>query len=119
MELKFSPADQLLSVLHACMQSYSSTTATKIHLFWLLLLKYIHVPCVWFSVVHAEYNAIVNKQSADIRGSTMYVTLFPCNDCAKLIIQSKIAEVVYVEKRGKETYKIGEQMLREARVKLR
>ena len=38
----------------------------------------------------------MNKNSADVKGCTMYVALFPCNKCAKLVIQSRIAEVVYV-----------------------
>ncbi|XP_059184729.1 deoxycytidylate deaminase-like [Centropristis striata] len=46
-------------------------------------------------VCHAELNAIVNKNSADVKGCTMYVTFFPCNECAKLIIQSGIKDVVY------------------------
>jgi len=47
-------------------------------------------------VAHAEVNAILNKCSADVRGATIYVALFPCNECAKVIIQSKIREVVYL-----------------------
>ncbi|XP_034080409.1 deoxycytidylate deaminase isoform X5 [Gymnodraco acuticeps] len=39
-------------------------------------------------VCHAELNAIMNKNSADVKGCSMYVALFPCNECAKLIIQS-------------------------------
>ncbi|KAK3573483.1 hypothetical protein QTP86_025305, partial [Hemibagrus guttatus] len=39
-------------------------------------------------VCHAELNAIVNKTSVDVKGCTIYVTLFPCNECAKLIVQS-------------------------------
>ena len=46
---------------------------------------------------HAEVNAILNKCSADVAGSRMYVARFPCNECAKVIIQSKIREVVYLE----------------------
>ena len=81
-------------------------------------IMYIH-QYICHSVVHAEYNAIINKLSADVRGvCTMYVTLFPCNECAKLIIQSKISEVVYAEKRGQLCYQISECMLRAARVKL-
>ncbi|HEY8364000.1 MAG TPA: dCMP deaminase family protein [Haloplasmataceae bacterium] len=45
-------------------------------------------------VVHAEPNAILNSTSK-LKDCTMYVTLFPCNECAKLIIQSGIKEVVY------------------------
>lgn len=47
-------------------------------------------------VVHAEANAILNS-TRNLKGSTMYVTLFPCNECAKLIIQSGIKEVVFLE----------------------
>ncbi|XP_049427487.1 deoxycytidylate deaminase-like [Epinephelus fuscoguttatus] len=53
---------------------------------------------------HAELNAIIN--SADVRGCTIYVTLFPCNECAKLIIQAGIKNVVYLSdkyKRRQET----------------
>ncbi|MFP4478121.1 MAG: deoxycytidylate deaminase [Candidatus Izemoplasmatales bacterium] len=47
-------------------------------------------------VVHAEANAILNSNK-DLLGSRIYVTLFPCNECAKLIIQSGIKEVIYLE----------------------
>ncbi|KAJ8281016.1 hypothetical protein GJAV_G00062380 [Gymnothorax javanicus] len=47
-------------------------------------------------VCHAELNAIMNKNSADVKGCTMYVALFPCNECAKLIIQAGINEVIYL-----------------------
>jgi len=47
-------------------------------------------------VVHSEVNAIINAQGKDLTGSTIYVTLFPCNECAKLIVQSKIKKVVYL-----------------------
>ena len=45
-------------------------------------------------VCHAEMNAIMNSTA---RGQKIYVTLFPCNECAKLIIQSGIREVVFYE----------------------
>ena len=45
-------------------------------------------------VVHAEPNAILNCTSS-LKDATLYVTLFPCNECAKLIIQSGIKHVVY------------------------
>lgn len=47
-------------------------------------------------VVHAEPNAILNANSRT-QNCTMYVTLFPCNECAKLIIQSGIKEIVYID----------------------
>lgn len=45
-------------------------------------------------VVHAELNAILNS-GADLRNCTLYVSLFPCNECAKAIIQAGITRVVY------------------------
>ena len=47
-------------------------------------------------VVHAELNAILNANGRDLRGSRLYVALFPCNECAKAIIQSGVSEVVYL-----------------------
>ena len=47
-------------------------------------------------VVHAELNAILNANGRDLRGSRVYVALFPCNECAKAIIQSGVKEVVYI-----------------------
>lgn len=56
-------------------------------------------------VCHAEMNAIMNKNAASLKGATMYVTMFPCNNCAKLLIQAGITEVVYYEdkRRAKST----------------
>ena len=45
-------------------------------------------------VVHAELNAILNSPRP-VRGCTLYVSLFPCNECAKAIIQSGIRKIVY------------------------
>ena len=47
-------------------------------------------------VVHAELNAILNTRGKSLVGSTVYVGLFPCNECAKAIIQAGIKEVVYL-----------------------
>ncbi len=47
-------------------------------------------------VCHAEMNAIVNSTAADLRGARLYVSLFPCNECAKLIIQVGITKVIYL-----------------------
>ncbi|KAK7475301.1 hypothetical protein BaRGS_00033448 [Batillaria attramentaria] len=46
-------------------------------------------------VCHAELNAVLNKNSADVKHCRIYVALFPCNECAKVIIQSGIKEVIY------------------------
>ncbi len=47
-------------------------------------------------VCHAELNAILNSVSGDLKNCSIYVGLFPCNECAKAIIQSGITEVVYI-----------------------
>lgn len=60
------------------------------------IMVYYGIPYLFsISVCHAEMNAIVNKNSADVEGCTMFVSLFPCSECAKIIIQSGIKEVVY------------------------
>ena len=48
-------------------------------------------------VCHAELNAILNSSTGSVKNSKIYVTLFPCNECAKAIIQSGIKEVIYKE----------------------
>lgn len=47
-------------------------------------------------VCHAELNAILNSGGANLEGCKVYVALFPCNECAKAIIQCGIKEVVYL-----------------------
>ena len=46
-------------------------------------------------VVHAELNAILNAKGKDLSGCKIYVALFPCNECAKAIIQAGIKTIVY------------------------
>lgn len=52
---------------------------------------------------HAELNAILNYTGTSLKGSKVYVTLFPCNECAKAIIQSGIKEIIYMEDKYKDT----------------
>lgn len=47
-------------------------------------------------VVHAELNAILNARGKSLAGAILYVGLFPCNECAKAIIQAGIKEVIYL-----------------------
>ena len=56
-------------------------------------------------VCHAEMNAILNYRGSrkDLEGAKVYVDLFPCNECAKLIIQSGIKEVIYLSDKYKDT----------------
>lgn len=49
-------------------------------------------------VVHAELNAILNTRNGmALRGCKLYVTLFPCNECAKAIVQAGIKEIIYLD----------------------
>lgn len=54
-------------------------------------------------VVHAELNAILNSGGRSLKNSRIYVALFPCNECAKAIIQSGIKEVVYLSDKYAKT----------------
>ena len=70
-------------------------------------------------VVHAELNAILNASGRDLRGSRIYVALFPCNECAKSIIQSGIKEVMYLSDKYNDTMLnlVSKRMLDSAGVK--
>jgi len=54
-------------------------------------------------VVHAELNAILNAHGRDLQGSRIYVALFPCNECAKAIIQSGVKEVLYLSDKYRDS----------------
>lgn len=64
-------------------------------------------------VVHAELNAILNAGGRVLRGARLYVALFPCNECAKAIIQSGIREIVYLSDKydGTEANRASKRML--------
>ncbi len=72
-------------------------------------------------VVHAELNAILNASGRDLRGSRIFVALFPCNECAKSIIQSGIQEVLYLSDKYKDSMSTlaSKRMLDAAGVKYR
>lgn len=71
-------------------------------------------------VVHAEPNAILNANSNTV-GASLYVTLFPCNECAKLIIQSGIKEIIYMDDKyeGTDSNIASKKMLDSAKIKYR
>lgn len=71
-------------------------------------------------VVHAEANAIMNA-NGPVAGCRMYVALFPCNECAKMIIQSGIREVIYNSDKyaDEDIFKASRKMLTMAGVQLR
>lgn len=71
-------------------------------------------------VVHAELNAILNSRGKSLENAKIYVDLFPCNECAKAIIQSGIKEVIYLCDKYAQTDAViaSKRMLNSAGVKL-
>ena len=71
-------------------------------------------------VVHAELNSILNAGGKSLSGAKIYVGLFPCNECAKAIIQSGISEVIYLSDKynGTPSFEASRRMLNVAGVKL-
>jgi len=67
---------------------------------------------------HGELNAILNYRGPSLEGSKLYVTLFPCNECAKAIIQSGIKAVIYRDDLYKDTKEVmaSKRMLKTAGV---
>lgn len=54
-------------------------------------------------VCHAELNAVLNSISRDLTNCRIYVGLFPCNECTKVILQSGISEIIYLSDKYKDT----------------
>lgn len=70
-------------------------------------------------VIHAEANSILNA-SQPVKGCSLYVTWYPCHECAKLIVQSGISKVVYLNKHTHSDYdkslQVSETMFKLARI---
>ncbi len=71
-------------------------------------------------VVHAELNAILNANGKSLKGARVYVYLFPCNECAKAIIQAGIKEIIYISDKyaDEKNTLASKKMLNSAGVKL-
>lgn len=54
-------------------------------------------------IVHSEVNAIVNSVVQSLRNSRLYCTLFPCNDCTKILAQAGIKEIIYLSNKHEES----------------
>ena len=69
-------------------------------------------------VCHAELNAILNSPISSLKGATLYVALFPCNECSKAIIQTGIKKVIYLSDKYAESdqTKASKMMLKSAGV---
>ncbi len=73
-------------------------------------------------VCHAEFNAILNtRNGSSLKGCTLYVSLFPCNECAKAIIQVGIKELVYISNKYEDltSTRASKKMLELAGIKIR
>ena len=72
-------------------------------------------------VCHAELNAILNYNGGSMKNSRCYVTLFPCNECAKALIQKGISEIIYMSDKyaDSDSTKAAKKMLDSAGVKYR
>ena len=79
-----------------------------------LKTKYVYV-------THSELNAILNYRGGSLEGSKLYVSLFPCNECAKAIIQAGIRTVIYDSDKydGTPSNIASKMMLRAAGVEFR
>lgn len=74
----------------------------------------------YFYSTHSELNAILNYRGGSLEGAKIYVTLFPCNECAKAIIQCGIKEIVYECDKygGTSSVRASKRMLSAAGVKI-
>jgi dCMP deaminase len=72
-------------------------------------------------VCHAELNAILNNIGMDLHGCRIYTALFPCNECAKAIIQAGISEVIYLSDKyaGQDVFIASRNMFEKAGVSCR
>ncbi len=73
----------------------------------------------YFYTTHSELNAILNYRGGSLEGAKIYVSLFPCNECAKAIIQAGIKTIVYDSDKYADTPSViaSKRMLRAAGVK--
>lgn len=74
----------------------------------------------YFYTTHSELNAILNYRGGSLEGAKIYVTLFPCNECAKAIIQSGIKTIVYDDDKYYDTPAViaSKRMLKAAGVEM-
>lgn len=81
--------------------------------------EYMHTKYPY--ICHAELNAILNNIGMALDGCKIYTALFPCNECAKAIIQSGIKEVIYLSDKyeGNDVFKVSRLMLEKAEVAYR
>lgn len=76
--------------------------------------------CKRLYVCHAEMNAVMNRNAKSLKGCTIYTTLFPCNHCAQIIIQSEIKRVVYLDDKyaDRDEFKAARRMMTSAGIEM-
>lgn len=74
----------------------------------------------YYYSTHSELNAILNYRGGSLEGAKIYVTLFPCNECAKAIIQCGIKKVIFDDNKYEDTssVKASERMFKSAGVEV-
>ena len=74
----------------------------------------------YYYSTHSELNAILNYRGGSLEGAKIYVTLFPCNECAKAIIQCGIKKVIFDDNKYEDTssVKASERMFNSAGVEV-
>ena len=74
----------------------------------------------YYYSTHSELNAILNYRGGSLEGAKIYVTLFPCNECAKAIIQCGIKKVIFDDNKYEDTssVKASERMFKAAGVEV-
>lgn len=72
-------------------------------------------------VCHAELNAILNYTGVNMKGSKVYTTLFPCNECTKALIQVGVSEIIYLSDKynGTDSVIASKRMMKSAGVNYR
>ncbi len=72
-------------------------------------------------VCHAELNAVLNSTATNLRNCRIYVGLFPCNECTKVIIQSGICEIIYLSDKysDSDSVKASKRMLDQSNTQYR
>lgn len=75
----------------------------------------------YFYTTHSELNAILNYRGGSLEGAKIYVTLFPCNECAKAIIQCGIKKIIYADDKYADTPSViaSKKMLNAAGVEIK
>lgn len=72
-------------------------------------------------IIHAEMDALINSNQTNLKGCKIYVTLAPCNECAKNLANTGIEEVIYKDDKYSDvdSFKAGKKILTEANIKFR